>query len=58
MRDDQQKRQATQKSGRKDTAKDLSHDGQLHAASKQGHPQRKQDDPADRRRHDDRKPPR
>lgn len=57
MRDDEQKLHATQKSGRKDTAKDLSHEGQVHAASKQGHPKRDEDDPRDQRRTVDRKPP-
>jgi hypothetical protein len=56
MRDDQQKLQATQREGRKDSAKDLERDGQLRAASRQGHPQRDQDDPADQRRTGDRKP--
>ena len=58
MRDDEQKLQATQESGRKDTAKDLAHDGQVHAPSKQGHPKRDEDDPRDQRRTEDRKPPR
>lgn len=37
MRPDQQKLRATQKSGMKDEAKDLSNNRQLKAASKQGH---------------------
>lgn len=37
MRPDQQKLRATQKSGRKDEAKDLENDRQLKAPSKQGH---------------------
>jgi hypothetical protein len=58
MRDNEQKLHATQESGRKDTAKDLSHDGQVHAPSKQGHSKRGEDDPRDQRRTEDRKPPR
>lgn len=58
MRDDEQKLKATQQSGRKDTAKDLEHDGQLKAASKRGHPDDGKNDPQDQRRVDDRKPPR
>ena len=56
MRDDDQKLQATQREGRKDTAKDLEHDGQLRAASNRGHSRRDRDAPADQRRQDDRKP--
>jgi len=55
MRDDRQKQRATQREGRKDTAKDSQHDGQLHAPSKQGHPRRDDDDPVDQRRIDDRR---
>lgn len=40
MRPDQQKLRATQKSGMKDEAKDLSSNRQLKADSKHGHPSR------------------
>ena len=57
MRPDEPKLRATHESGRKDQAKDLAHDGQLHAASRRGHPRRDQDDPGDARRVQDRAHP-
>ena len=54
MLPDKPKQRATQQSGRKDDAKDIARDGQLHAASKRGFPDKDDSDPADARRVGDR----
>ena len=57
MLPDKPKQRATQKSGRKDDAKDIARDGQLHAPSKRGFSDKDKDDPADARRVGDRGKP-
>ena len=49
-----EKPSATHESGRKDEAKDIARDGQLHAKSKQGYPDKGESEPADARRIGDR----
>ena len=57
MLPDKPKQRATQESGRKDDAKDIARDGQLHAPSKRGHSDKDANDPADARRVGDRSKP-
>ena len=57
MRPDKPKQRATHQSGRKDEAKDIARDGQLHAPSKRGHSGKDDNDPADARRVGDRSKP-
>jgi hypothetical protein len=54
---DKPKQRTTHQSGRRDEAKDVLRDGQLHAVSKQGHPREDQNEPADAMRVQDRAHP-